>query len=132
MGWQNFPMNNFGVQKPALKKIAETPEIPRIINTNFEINNVVNFYGGRIKNLTSDGEISATGMHDKNGILVMSAPKLGAFKAIKLQRNDVVLKVNGVLVNNVSALRFELNKGEIGSLSVWRNQTQLEIKSPNF
>ncbi len=28
LGFENFPMDQFGVQKPALKKIARTPELP--------------------------------------------------------------------------------------------------------
>lgn len=128
IGWKNFPMDQFGVQKSSLKKISETPEIPEIIKTKIEINNVVNFYGGRIKNLTSDGEISATGMHNKKGILVVSAPAEGIFKTFRLLRNDVILKVNGVPVNNVTELRLEMNKGEINSLCIWRNQSEVVLE----
>ena len=28
LGFENFPMDQFGVQKPELKKIAPTPELP--------------------------------------------------------------------------------------------------------
>ena len=30
LGFVNFPMDQFGVQKPALKAIARTPEMPKI------------------------------------------------------------------------------------------------------
>lgn len=104
MGWKNFTMDKFGVQKPALKSIAETPKIPEIAGNENKSENGVNFYSGKIKNLTSDGEISATGMYGKKGILVLVAPSEGIFKTIELLPNDVILKVNGVSVNNVTEL----------------------------
>ena len=30
LGFMNFPMDHFGVQKPELKAIARTPEMPKI------------------------------------------------------------------------------------------------------
>ena len=129
IGWKNFPMDEFGVQNPELKMIAETPKIPEIIKTKIEINNVVNFYGGRIKNLTSDGEISATGMHVKKGVLVVSAPSGGIFKSLKLLRNDVILKLNEIEVNNVTALKSAMGKGEVKSLTVWREQRELVLRN---
>lgn len=104
MGWKNFTMDKFGVQKPALKSIVETPKIPEIAGNENKSENGVNFYSGKIKNLTSDGEISATGMYGKKGILVLVAPSEGIFKTIELLPNDVILKVNGVSVNNVTEL----------------------------
>lgn len=127
MGWKNFPMDQFGVQKSSLKKIAETPELPEIIKTRIEINNVVNFYSGRIKNLTTNGEISATGMQDKNGVLVTSPPSSGIFRTIELRRNDVILKINGVSVNNVTDLRSEIVRSGINSVTVWREQSEAII-----
>ncbi len=128
MGWKNFPMEQFGVQKPALKAIAETPKIPDIIGIENSSENVVNFYSGRIKNLTTDGEISATGMHEKKGVLVLVAPSEGIFKTLKLLRNDVILKVNGIPLNSVTDLQVEIDKAEIQTLSVWRDQSELVLK----
>ena len=125
LGWKNFPMDKFGVQKPLLKAMAETPEIPEILKREIDINNVVNFYSGRIKNLTSDGELSATGMHEKKGVLVLSTPSDSVFKNIKLKRNDVILKINGISINSVTELRSVINANEIKTLTVWRDQSEL-------
>src|SRR5690606_23066912 len=105
MGWKNFAMDKFGVQKPALKAMAETPEIPEIMGIENELQSAIHFYSGQIKNLSTDGEISATGMPDKKGVLVLSPPTDGVFKTLKLLRNDVILKVNGVHVNSVAELQ---------------------------
>jgi len=128
MGWKNFSMEKFGVQKPDLKMIAETPKIPEIIKTKIELSNRTKFYSGQIKNLTSDGEISATGMHEKNGVLVLSAPSDGVFKTVKLKRNDVILEVNGTSIQNVTELRSTIDKSEIATLTIWRDQNELILK----
>ncbi len=129
MGWKNFPMDKFGVQKPALKAIAETPEIPEMLHAEIELNNTVNFYGGRIKNLTSDGEVSATGMHKKLGVLVIVAPAEGIFKTLKLLRNDVILKVNGVPVNDITELSKIVANQKIETILIWRNQSEKLIQN---
>lgn len=128
IGWKNFPMDRFGVQKPELKKIAETPVVPEIIKTGIELNNTVNFYSGRIKNITTDGEISATGMSEKTGVLVLSTPTDAIFEMLKLKQNDVILEVNGIDVNNVTELRSEIGKGEVKIIMVWRDQKKIELK----
>jgi len=128
LGWKNFPMNQFGVQLPALKSIAETPEIPKLEPMNFMIDNVVLFYSGQIKNLTTDGELSATGMSEKTGVLVLYPPRDGVFKTIILRPNDVILKVNGETVKNVTELRSILSNNQIKTITIWRNQNELRIK----
>ena len=84
----------------------------------------------KIKNLTSDGEISATGMYGKKGILVLIAPSEGIFKTIKLLPNDLILKVNGVSVNNVNELAEIITNQEIETFLIWRNQSEKQIQNP--
>ncbi len=127
MGWKNFPMDAFGVQKPELKAIAETPVIPDVIQTGIVIDNMVSFYSGRVKNLSSDGEVSATGMAEKTGVLVLLPPQSGIFETIELQKNDVILGVDEEPVRNVSELRRVLEAGQPRSLSVWRDQRLLQL-----
>ena len=128
LGWKNFPMDQFGVQTEKLKKIAENPVIPEISRLETEKQNVVPFFSGKIKNLTTEGEVSATGMYDKTGILVITAPTEGIFNTIKLERNDVILKVNGKSVQSITDLKEEVDKIEPVTITVWRNQTECEIK----
>jgi hypothetical protein len=129
MGWKNFAMDKFGVQKPALKTMAETPEIPEIMGIENELQSAIHFYSGQIKNLSTDGEISATGMHEKKGVLVLSPPADGIFKTLKLLRNDVILKVNGAQINNVEELQAEIEKGKIKTITIWRNQSEVVLKN---
>lgn len=115
--------------KTALKAMAETPEIPEIIGIENELQSAIHFYSGQIKNLSTDGEISATGMHDKKGVLVLSPPTDGVFKTLKLLRNDVILKVNGVHINSVAELQPEMEKGKIKTITIWRNQSEVVLKN---
>ncbi len=128
IGWKNFPMNRFGVQKPSLKAIAETPEIPELIQRNLEIANMVSFYSGLIKNVSTEGELSATGMSEKKGVLVARVPMEGVFQRLKLHKNDVILEVNGEMAHNVTELRKIIDKSEILSLTVWREQKRLMLQ----
>lgn len=128
IGWKNFPMDRFGVQKPSLKAIAETPEIPELKQRNLEIANMVSFYSGLIKNLSTEGELSATGMSEKKGVLVARVPMEGVFQRLKLHKNDVILEVNGEMAHNVTELRNIIDKSEILSLTVWRDQKRLMLQ----
>ena len=61
IGWVNFPMDQFGVQKPSLKAIALTPEFPEIKLTADKVIPGIDYMGGVIKNIVNDGEKSAAG-----------------------------------------------------------------------
>jgi len=128
MGWKNFPMDEFGVQNKSLKKQAKTPEIPELKIAKESVSTAVDVDGGQIKNIETEGEISATGMFDKVGILVIEPPIYGKFSDLGLQKGDVILKVNGVLVDNIKAFEIEMSKDKVKSFSVWRNQSNIELK----
>ncbi|MCY1722379.1 right-handed parallel beta-helix repeat-containing protein [Prolixibacteraceae bacterium Z1-6] len=133
LGWKNFPMDEFGVQKVELKELAKTPEIPEVIVTKKDKQNTYDFYGGQIKNLETDGEVSATGMHDKTGVLVVVTPTFGKVPDFDLHKGDVILKVNNHEVRNVSFFLSEAtnlfeNGTKVNSITVWRNQGEVILK----
>ena len=128
IGWKNFPMNEFGVQKESLKKLAKIPEIPELVITNKSGSTVVDFDGGQIKNLVTNGEVSATGMHAKIGVLVLETPIYGNFSDMGILKGDVILKVNGVVVDNIKSFKTENSKGKLTTVAVWRDQRNIELK----
>lgn len=105
MGWKNFSVDQFGVQKVGLKVIAKTPVIPDLKHRAIEIENVVLLYSGTVKNLTTVGELSATGMARKTGVLVINPPAQGSFTKIRLLSNDVIIKLNDETIANVTELQ---------------------------
>ena len=135
LGWKNFPMDNFGVQKEALKRIAKQPELPVVEKIKQEESKIFPFYGGQIKNIETDGEVSATGMHDKTGVLIVKVPDKDAIAAFGLKKGDVILKVNNEVVVNVNDIleKSEIieSKGKLKTIEVWRNQNSIIVLKRN-
>lgn len=104
VGFKNFPMDNFGVVSARLKTIAQKPLFPTVVVSNIvSKNNTIDFMGARVKNLSTLGEQSATGMDAIRGVLVISVAH-GSPAAQFLQANDVILAWNHRPINNVKDL----------------------------
>ena len=100
-GFHNFPMDEFGVVSPRLKKIARQPEMPQIRNVDTGHTAVTKQWQGVVlKDLTTLGERSATGMDSERGVYVLSVSPLEGLHT-HLRTNDVLLKVNQVAVDNL-------------------------------
>ena len=132
IGWKNFPMERFGVVDEDLKVMAKTPELPKFVKPKTTDGGVHAFYGGQLKNMETDGELSATGLYDKIGVYVIAVPTKGVFKKLKLKKNDVILKVNGQNIEDINGLlqqkeRFD-KKGGIISIHLWRGQTEVKLE----
>ena len=129
-GFNNFPMDEFGVVSPRLKKIARQPGMPQIRNVDTGHTAVTKQWQGVVlKDLTTLGERSATGMDSERGVYVLSVSPLEGLHT-HLRTNDVLLKVNQVAVDNLEeffqALK-DCKKGETVSLTVFRSQKEMEI-----
>lgn len=132
LGFKTIPMNQFGVQKEDLKRIARQPEIPSIKTTEKVLQSTYKFYNGEVKEIESLGELSATGMHDKVGALVIEVPTEGVFKKLLLQKGDVIIKVNNDTINNIQFFienhDWFKNANKIKTITVWRNQKEKTLK----
>ena len=129
-GFHNFPMDEFGVVSPRLKKIARQPEMPQIRNVDTGHTAVTKQWQGVVlKDLTTLGERSATGMDSERGVYVLSVSPLEGLHT-HLRTNDVLLKANQVAVDNLEeffqALK-DCKQGETVSLTVFRSQKEMEI-----
>lgn len=129
-GFHNFPMDEFGVVSPRLKKIARQPEMPQIRNVDTEHTAVTKQWQGVVlKDLTTLGERSATGMDSERGVYVLSVSPLEGLHT-HLRTNDVLLKVNQVAVDNLEEFFLALKDSKLGetvSLTVFRSQKEMEI-----
>lgn len=105
-GFVNFPMNMFGVQKPALKKIAQTAPVPDL----FLFNNatgkaaVVSFLGGKIKSVDGLGDRSAYGLPDETGVVIISVEKNSLLDKAGLHAGDVIRTADKTPVKDVKQL----------------------------
>jgi hypothetical protein len=126
VGFQNFPMDQFGVVSEKLRKIAKTPQIPSFIKSaESAIGEIYNWLGGEVKNIETWEEQSASGLSSMRGVIILSAPN-GSFLDQKgFIKGDVILRVN-----NIDIISFEQlsaigkNSSQLFEISVIRNQQE--------
>ncbi|MDP4210545.1 MAG: DUF1565 domain-containing protein [Bacteroidota bacterium] len=128
VGFKNFAMDSFGVVSRRLKAVAKKVKLPKVIVLDKKnADEIVDFMGAKVKNLTTLGERSATGIDDIRGVLVVEAVA-GSVASRFLQANDVILLFNSRKINNMSEL-LEARKSVIGTkIEVVISRNQKEVK----
>ena len=99
LGFVNFSMDQFGVQKPELKAIARVPRLPQpkmpAAASGAGAAAPATWLGASVRNIAGEGERSAFGLPAVTGVLVLAVPADSALAKGGLQRGDVILSVNG-------------------------------------
>ena len=106
IGFVNFPMDQFGVQKAALKKIAMQAPIPELFILTDEKGKpaIVSFLGASIKSVEGLGDRSAHGLPDETGVIIVGLEKNSLLSKAGLQVGDVIRGSGNVPVKNVKQL----------------------------
>lgn len=129
VGFKNFAMDSFGVVSPKLKALAKKVTIPFILALDkADADEIIHFMGAKIKNLTTLGERSATGIDDIRGVLVVDVAA-GSVASRFLQANDVILSFNSMKINNLRDL-LEARKSVAGAkveVVIFRNQREVKL-----
>jgi hypothetical protein len=129
VGFKNFAMDSFGVVSPKLKALAKKVTIPSVLALDkVDDDEIIDFMGAKVKNITTLGERSATGMYDTRGVLVMEVAA-GSVASRFLQTNDVILSINSRKINNMRDL-LEARKSVDGAKAevvVFRNQKEVRL-----
>ena len=127
IGFENIPMDRFGVYSPSLKALAKKPEFPlvQIIDTCDE-NKTYNWLGATIRVVNGLGDRSAFGLPDEKGIIIVNIEKGSIADKSGLTRNDVVRAVAGKDISSIEEI-FALTeenrwKGKV-FIKIFRNQT---------
>ncbi|MGQ1784588.1 MULTISPECIES: right-handed parallel beta-helix repeat-containing protein [unclassified Saccharicrinis] len=134
LGFKNFPMDEFGVVSPDLKKLAKTPPVP-VIKTAEEMagntSATVSWLRNEIKGVDSMEEQSAYGLNSAEGVIILKMWKGSlAYKGDGLKSKDVILAVEGEKVNNVKEFFGALKKynyTETVQMLVMRNQAEKKL-----
>lgn len=109
LGFVNFPMDRFGVRKPELKAIARVPQISQgKISTPAAATRAadpVNWLGANLRNITGEGEMSAFGLPGVTGVLVLEVPADSILAKAGIQKNDVILAIEGGKIVDTAALK---------------------------
>jgi hypothetical protein len=132
LGFNNFSMDSFGVQKPDLKKIAKTPDLPPLFihNGNGDVDESIEWLGATIKNIETMGERSAAGLKDIGGVLIKLTPENSIAAMGGLKEGDVIIQCEGNAVRNMQDL-MNCHQGNnwkgVLKLQIVRNQQEKEI-----
>jgi len=131
IGFKNFAMDSFGVLSPSLKALAKKFPFPELLTIPSAAGSdeVYEFMGMKIKNLSTLGERSATGMSKETGVLVLEVTSQSQVTGY-LKPNDVILKYNNRTIQKIPDL-LEARMAQIGSrceVVVFRNQKELAVR----
>lgn len=133
IGFQNIPMDKFGVQKPSLKAIAKTPEFPVICSVddaNAKESITMNWLGATIKNIETIEERSASGLNKTAGVVVLKIAKETVLVASTLKVGDVIIAGEGEEINQIQDLMKVFQghnwKGKI-NFKIFRNQKPMDL-----
>ncbi len=130
-GFQNFPMDQFGVQKTSLKAIARTPKLPGLGDAPAETlrsnrdKTVWTWLGAEVRNVVGMGEVSAAGLAGETGVLVLEVPAASEAYRIGLRKGDVILRVGATAIDTLAALKRAPNAKEV---KITRNQSEMVLQ----
>ena len=140
LGFKNFPMDQFGVVSPRLKAIARTPELPTLKakpakETNQRDGRVVEWLGGKVKNVVGLGEVSAAGLPGETGVSILTAPAGSGLATAGLRERDVILKCSDRDISTMNDLLKAFRSAPPGGklrLEILRAQqrTTIELAVP--
>jgi hypothetical protein len=124
LGFVNFSMDKFGVTSQKLKVLAKTPLLPAMELYGHDQTRCITpclWRGLSVRDISGLGDISAAGLSDERGVLILKD-----WDSVK--EGDVILEMNGKPVRNLQELRTVSNGLEDAlSLSVWRFQSKYTV-----
>lgn len=132
IGFENFPMDKFGVFSPELLKIAEKPIISKIKSDHIEAENKESLWlGATVREVKGLGDRSAYGLPDEYGVIIINTNDNEIFKSSGIQTGDVIVKVKQTIITSVDQLKLLIDKEKQKHkipVQIYRNQ-QLMNKS---
>lgn len=131
IGYENFPMNRFGVYSPKLRLISKQPAFPELVFLNsMETKKEAVWMEGSIRVVDGLGDRSAYGLPDEKGIIITQATVNGLLARSGLQKGDVIRSVQGEVMDTLEKLFAMSEKlrwtGEMKA-TIFRNQKESEV-----
>lgn len=133
LGFTNFPMDQFGVQKPSLKAIARTPSFTKAKDNSAAMmfSGIAQWQGAKVKSLETIQEASSVGVSlDTGGVMVLElSPDSAAAKA-GLRQGDLIIRLGNQAVKNVADLPRLAKSAETSGLplEIFRDQRQQTLQ----
>ncbi len=130
LGFKNFPMDQFGVKKLALKAIARTPSFGTGKAAAKRDPSAKIWLAVRVRNLIDQNEMSVYGTPGVTGVLVLDVPAGSALAKAGLQKDDVILFLNNKPADDLGQLlrlSAKLKAGDAATIGILRNQKALKL-----
>ncbi len=133
LGFQNFSMENFGVQNKILKKIAKEPEIPELYIRDFQKmkGEAITWLGATLKNILTIEDQSAFGLSKKAGVVILSIAEGSVIARSDLKKGDVIIWCEEKEIKDTEDLLFAYQgnnwKGKL-ELKIVRNQEEMDVR----
>ncbi len=128
-GFESFP-SEFGVRYAPLKKLARTPVLPKINQSQKKSKaNIISLFDMKVKNIETDGEMTVFATAGHNGVLVLDVDQFAGASAKGILPCDVIVAMNDKEINSLDDLEG-VTKGEFLSseITVWRAPLRIMLK----
>lgn len=130
IGFENFPMDRFGVYSSHLKTLAEKPIIsPLIMNDTSDSEKEYEWLDGTVRAIKGLGDRFAYGLPDETGVVVVSIQPKSVLLDSGIQKGDVIRSINGIFVKTVHDLFTITDKEKWKSnlvVILFRNQQMIK------
>ncbi len=136
MGFVNFPMNQFGVQKPSLKRIAKTPELPEVVINipvaTATIEKPATTWMDVVLREPAGDEMSAYGVgFDDGGVLFTLVADNSLAAKSGFRTGDLLQSINGVKIKTIQQLKDYITANATRKqkhiFTVIRNQNPMKV-----
>lgn len=128
-GFEDFPFE-FGVRYEPLKRLARTPVLPKTNQSQKRVaSSIITLFDMKLKNIETDGEMSAFATAGHNGVLVIDVDQFADVSAKGILPCDVIVALGDNEVNSLSDLEG-ITMGEFLSsrITVWRAPKRIILK----
>jgi hypothetical protein len=129
LGFTNFPMDQFGVQKPSLKALARRPSFVKVKDNAAAVmfSSGVQWQGAKVKSLETIQEASSVGVSlDTGGVMVLEVAADSAAAKGGLRQGDLIVAVGGQAVKTVAELQRQTKPGL--KLEIFRDQRRQTLE----
>lgn len=128
-GFEDFPYE-FGVRYEPLKKLARTPVLPKINQSSKKSkSNIITLFDMKIKNIETDGEMSAFATAGHNGVLVCDVDQFARASAKGILPCDIIVGIGDKEVNSLADLEGVTSDEFLSSkITVWRAPSRVVLK----
>jgi hypothetical protein len=133
VGFENFPMTEFGVTSKHLKALAETPPFrmpQRFANNVYRVPPEMKVLGATVRSMRSLADVSATGMQEAIGSYLIDVPANSPLVEYGFKSGDVVLIIDRQSTASARDFKRVVGKLRAGShtAKVWRGQAEVNVK----